>query len=70
MIKARFEKPAACDVILFIVSHRPGITEGEVAEAIYGERDQPRVHQDCDLLEAKSLIKRDRQTRPLRLYLT
>ena len=47
---ATFKSPAACDVILWIVHHRPGITEGDLSEALYGERDQSRVHQDCDIL--------------------
>jgi hypothetical protein len=68
MVKASFEMPAACDVILYLINHRPGITEQEVAAALYGKPDQPRVNQDCNLLEGKGLIRRDRESRPLRLY--
>jgi hypothetical protein len=68
MVKATFEMPAGCDVILYVISHRPGITEPEIAQALYGKPDQPRVNQDCDLLERKGLIRRDRDSRPLRLY--
>ena len=69
MKPATFELPAACDVILWTIHHRPGISEGDLAEALYGERNQPRVHQDCDLLESRGLIRRDREVRPMRLYL-
>jgi predicted transcriptional regulator len=68
MTRASFEPPVACDVILWIVNHRPGISEAELAEAMYGTREQSRVHQDCDLLESKGLIDRQRDTRPMRLY--
>jgi hypothetical protein len=68
MSKSTFQMPAASDVIIYIVSHRPGITEAELATAMFGKPDQPRVHQDCDLLESKGLIRRDRDSRPLRLY--
>lgn len=67
MRRATFTLPVNCDVILWIVHHRPGITEAEIAEAMFGVREQPRVHQDCDLLESKGLIER-RDTRPMRLY--
>jgi hypothetical protein len=68
MLRATFEIPAACDVILYVINHRPGITEPELARALYGQADQPRVHQDCDLLEGKGLIRRDRVSTPLCLY--
>lgn len=70
MPRAAFEPPANCDVILWIVTHRPGITEAELAEAMFGKREQPRVHQDCDLLESKGLIRRDREAKPMQLYPT
>lgn len=41
-----------------LVHHRPGITEAEIAEAMFGVREQPGVRQDCDLLESKGLIER------------
>jgi DNA-binding MarR family transcriptional regulator len=68
MMLARFEMPAGCDVILYVINHRPGISESEIAMALYGKPDQPRVHQDCDLLEGRGLIRRERDSRPMRLY--
>ena len=68
MTNATFESPAACEVALWLIKYRPGLTEAELAEVMYGRRDQPRVHQDIDLLEGRGLIVRDRTTRPLRLY--
>lgn len=70
MAKATFEMPVACDVVLYVISHRPGITEADVALALYGKPDQPRVHQDCTLLESKGLVRRDRESRPVRLFVT
>jgi len=57
-------------VAAWIIRQRPGISEVGLAEAMYGTRDQPRVHQDCDLLESRGLIERRRETRPMRLYPT
>jgi len=68
MKHATFEQPAACDVALWIIHHRPGITEGELAEEMYGERSQPRVNGDTRLLEGRNLIERRSVNGPLRLY--
>ena len=68
-MKATFELPVASDVALWIVHHhRPGISESDLSFAMYGKRDQPLVHQDCDLLERRSLVRRDRNVRPLALF--
>jgi hypothetical protein len=70
MPRATFQPPAACDVILWVVEHRPGITEAELAAAMYGKdiHGQSRVNGDCTLLESRGLIRRDREERPMRLY--
>lgn len=69
LIKATFQPPANIDVALWIINHRPdGLTEVELSEAMFGERNQPRVHQECDLLESKGLIERRRTVTPMRLY--
>ena len=69
MPKAMFESPAACDVALWIVRHRPGITEPDLAEAMWGDRRrQPEAHQEVNLLEGKGLLERRRNTRPMTLH--
>lgn len=68
MALANFKMPANVDVILWVVHHRPGITELELSEAMFGESNQSRVHQECDLLESKKLIERRRSSSPMRLY--
>lgn len=60
--------PTNSDVALWLIAKRPGITEAELAEAMFGERNQPRVHQEVDVLERSGLITRDRDVRPMRLY--
>ena len=56
------------DVALWFIAKRPGITEAELANAMFGAADQPRVHQDVDALENMGLVRRDRTESPLRLY--
>ena len=69
MRKATFESPVACDVALWIVRHRPGLTEAELAITMWGDRArQPDAHQQIDLLEGKRLVERWRETRPLTLH--
>ena len=47
------------DVIEFIIHKRPGITEAELAEAIYGGRGyQQQVNQDCRRLESGKKVER------------
>ena len=60
--------PMNRDVALWFISKRPGITEAELAQVMFGRTDQPRVHQDVDALESMGLIRRDRNESPMRLY--
>jgi hypothetical protein len=47
------------DVIEFIIHKRPGLTEAELAEAIYGDRGyQQRVNQDCRRMESGRKVER------------
>ncbi len=56
------------DVALWFITKRPGITEADLAELMFGVRDQPRVHQEVDLLENAGLVQRDRSERTLKLF--
>lgn len=60
--------PTNKDVALWFITKRPGISEAELAKAMFGVADQPRVHQEVTLLESHGLVRRDRSSRPLRLY--
>jgi hypothetical protein len=60
--------PSISDVILWFIYHNPGRTEAEIAQAMFGKRQQPRVHQYCDGLESLGLIERRKDTYPMRLY--
>ena len=51
-----------------VCEQTPGITEAELAEAMFGDRNQPRVHQEIDVLENQGLVRRDRTETPMRLY--
>ena len=62
------ELPTNADVALWFVTKRPGITEAELAEAMFGDRNQPRIHQEIDLLENRGLVTRDRSESPMRLF--
>ena len=69
MKAAQFSPPVAVDVALWIISHRPGMTQRELAHAMWGANGrQSDAHQQVDLLETKGLVERRRDTRPLRLY--
>ena len=47
------------DVLLFLIRKRPGRTEAELAEAIFGEHGyQQRVNEDCKLLERQGYVER------------
>ncbi len=50
--------PTIADVIRFIVSHQPGLSEPELALAMFGECIQQRVNSDCRLLASRGLIER------------
>ena len=60
--------PMNRDVALWFIAKRPGITEAELAQAMFGSSDQPRVHQDVDALENMGLVRRDRDESPMRLF--
>lgn len=69
MKRATFEPPVACDVALWIIHHRPGITERDLAEAMWGPNsEQSLAHQEVDLLEGKGLVERRRDVRPMTLW--
>lgn len=69
MKTAQFSAPVAVDVALWIILHRPGITERDLACAMWGDSSrQPDAHQQVDLLEGKGLVERRRDTRPLTLH--
>jgi hypothetical protein len=55
-----FEAPIIAQALEVIVRHRPGITQRELAEAIFGSKgSQQRVNQDCSLLTGLGYIIRD-----------
>jgi hypothetical protein len=60
--------PTNADVALWFVAKRPGITEAELAQAMFGNANQPRIHQEVDVLENSGLVTRDRSVSPMRLY--
>jgi hypothetical protein len=60
--------PESKDVALWFIAKRPGITEAQLAEAMFGRPEQPRVHQEVTLLENQGLVRRDRSCKPMRLY--
>lgn len=60
--------PTNAEVALWFIAKRDGLTEADLSELMFGERNQPRVHQDLDLLEARGLIRRDRSVSPLTLH--
>jgi hypothetical protein len=62
--------PTNAEVALWFISKQRGITEAELSRLMFGESNQPRVHQDVDLLESQGLVRRDRSVSPLRLYAT
>jgi hypothetical protein len=51
------------DTILFIVERRPGLSDDDLAEAIYGRREQQLVNSECRYLETCGRIER-RQNGP------
>jgi hypothetical protein len=65
-----FDRPIIAQAIEVIVRHRPGITERELAEAIFGKDEayQQRVNSDCSWLRSMGYIRRDDATRPGRYY--
>lgn len=60
--------PTNADVALWFIARHDGITEADLAERMFGERNQPKVHQEIDELENAGLVRRDRTTRPLTLH--
>jgi len=67
--KATFDSPAPCDVALWIIRHRPGLTENALAEAMWGDRRrQTTAHLHVDLLEEQGLVERRRETRQVIIY--
>ena len=61
-----FDPPMIAQAIEVIVRHRPGITERELAETIFGDKGyQQRVNSDCSWLRGLGYIKRD-DSRPAR----
>jgi len=63
-----FDPPMIAQAIEVIVRHRPGVTEREIAEAIFGENAyQQRVNTDCRLLADLGYIRREGD-RPFRYF--
>lgn len=60
--------PTNAEAALWFISKRDGITEAGLARAMFGKADQPRIHQEVDVLESAGLVRRDRSVPPLRLY--
>ena len=60
--------PTNAEVALWFISKQDGITEAELAKAMFGQADQPRAHQEVDVLESAGLVRRDRSVTPLRLH--
>jgi hypothetical protein len=61
-----FDPPVVAQAVEVIVRHRPGITEKELAEAIFGRGGYPqRVNSECRWLISLGYIKRDK-SRPAR----
>lgn len=55
------------DVLFGLIERRPGLTQVELAEAMFGDTGyQQRVNQDCTLLERRGLVEA-RET-PMRYY--
>jgi hypothetical protein len=52
-----FRPPTNAQAIEVIIRHRPGLTELEIAEAIFGKKAyQQRVNADCRWLTAQGYI--------------
>ncbi len=61
-----FDPPIVAQAIEVIVRHRPGITQKELAEAIFGTEGYPqRINWDCRWLTSLGYIRRDK-SRPAR----
>ena len=60
--------PENRDVALWFIAKRPGMTEVELAQAMFGVADQQRVNQDVRLLEASGFIRFQDGEPPRRLY--
>lgn len=66
-----FARPTIAQVLLFLVESRPGLTEPEYAEIMFGEGGyQQRVNADSNYLESKGFIRIDSGDGQKRLYPT
>jgi hypothetical protein len=64
-----FEPPIIAQAIEVIVRHRPGVTERDLYEAIFGEEGyQQRVNSDCRWLTNLGYLRRDDSARPARYF--
>ncbi len=55
-----FDPPTVAQAIEVVVRHRPGLSQREIAEAIFGEKGYAqRVNQDLNWLESMGYITRD-----------
>jgi hypothetical protein len=64
-----FDPPTIAQAIEVIVCHRPGITEMNLARAIFGpEAYQQRVNSDCTWMTNAGYILRDDSTGPARYF--
>lgn len=63
------EKPTIAQVLWFLVESRPGLTEPEYAEIMFGDRGyQQRVNTDVNWLASKGTIRIDDSDGRKRLY--
>ena len=64
-----FDPPTIAQAIGVSIRHRPGLSQREIAQAIFGDKAYPqRVNQDLSWLEGMGYIKRDRSGDVIRYY--
>ena len=51
------------EVIEWVVRHRPGLSDAELAEALHGRRDQALVSGECRELESRGTLERRKEGR-------
>ena len=62
-----FDPPTIAQAIEVVIRHRPGLSQSEIAEAIFGDKGYPqRVNQDLSWLEGIGYIKSDKASGVIR----